>query len=70
MRAFLKEKNVPYEDINTTYVGTDIKREMGVEDATFPAVFLSGEYIGGYTEATKNPKLLEFIGNNNPNPAI
>lgn len=62
MRGFLKERNVPYEDINTSYVGTQIKKDMGVEDATFPAVFLNGEYLGGYIESTRNPKLLNFIG--------
>lgn len=61
MRGFLKERRVPYEDINTSYVGTEVKKDMGVEDATFPAVFLNGEYIGGYTDSIKNPKLLDFI---------
>jgi len=58
IRSFLNDKKLEFSDYNITQNGHDIRNDLGMREATFPLVFVDNEYIGGYEEAIKNPKLV------------
>lgn len=59
MRDFLVRNEIPFEEYNVNLVGTDIKKERNVENSTYPAVFLNGDFIGGYTDAMNHKFFLD-----------
>lgn len=50
-KLYLQDRNIPYEEI---IIGKQVTREEFVkahpDKRTLPAVFIDGEFIGGYTE--------------------
>lgn len=69
MRNWLLKNNIVSYDFNTTYMGRDIRPELGRPEATFPLVFIkkdkyaSYEYVGGYTDF-KESNYAKFLRNN------
>jgi len=61
MRDFLSEHDIDFTDYNTTKIGLAIKSKYGVEDSTFPAVFLNKKLIGGYTDAMASQGFMDYV---------
>lgn len=64
MRSFLDARNADYQEINISEEGKKVITDLNLTGKTFPMVFVKKEYIGGYSDGTLDPKLLNAIKNN------
>lgn len=61
MREVLDEDGILYTDMKLQSSGMEMKTNSTYEKATFPAVFIDGEYIGGYSKSMENPRFKQYV---------
>ena len=63
MREYLENKEIDFEDINVSVKGRGILKELGLDNKTFPMVFVKKIYVGGYTDGIKTKEFVDYIEN-------